>query len=392
MIAPTRRRMLLGLPALATMGRVSLAVAAAGTENRLVVVMLRGGLDGLGTVVPIGDPDLRGLRPGLVPPSPGEPGGLLPLNDFFALHPALAGLHRLYRAGEVLPIHAVAPPHRNRSHFDAQDYMEIGASHRLSSGWLNRAAALIPASPAVPAALALGTHTPILLRGPAKVGNWAPPAWQPLSTDLSSRLMRLHARDAVTGPALAEALHERGFTDAVLQGHAPPPPNNPFTVLAERAGLLLAAAEGPRLAALDILGWDTHTSQLARLGWELSRLDEGLMALRAGLGAAWTRTVVLAISEFGRTARENGTGGTDHGTAGVAFLLGGAVAGGRVLADWPGLTPNALFENRDLRPTLDLNRVIRAVLAAHLGLSDVALADVLPESTGAQPMAGLLRG
>jgi len=387
----TRRSALLGLAGAVTLGRASLALAAAATDRRFVVVILRGALDGLSAVVPYGDRDLAGLRGPLLPPQPGQDGGVLDLGGFYGLHPALAHLRTMYQANEFLPVHAVAGSYRSRSHFEAQDYMESGADHRLTSGWLNRVAALIPVSRASEPALSVGTSLPLLLRGPAKVGSWLPQSFQEPEPDLYSRIAALHGADPVTGPAIAEGLKERGFTAEVLSGMEAPPNKFAFTALAGTAGKLLAAADGPRLAALEIGGWDTHTAQTNRLTYPLRQLDDGLAALQAGLGDAWRQTAVLVMTEFGRTVRENGTNGTDHGTGTVAFVLGGVVAGGRVQANWPGLGADRLFEDRDLQPTADLRAVAKGLLGQHLGLDAAGLAKVFPESGAAAPMRGLVR-
>ena len=388
----TRRGALFGLTVGATLGRTSLALAQAATDRRLVVVLLRGGMDGLAAVVPYGDPDLIGLRAPLVPPPPGQPGGMLDLDGFFALHPALPNVHQMYQANEALLAHAVAGPYRSRSHFDAQDLMEAGTPQRLPSGWLNRLAGLLPAKAGMDTAVAIGGAVPPLLRGAIPVSNWSPPLWAEPTPDLYARLIAVHKADPVTGPALAEGLKERGFTRAVLAGAAPPPNNDGFTVLADRAGRMLAAPDGPRLAALETEGWDTHGTQPPRISYELRRLDAGLAALKTSLGEVWRKTIVLIITEFGRTARVNGSGGTDHGTGSVALLLGGPVAGGKVLADWPGLAPTRLFEDRDLRPTLDVRSLAKGVLAGHFGLREADLGKVFPDSAVAAPVAGMLRG
>ncbi len=395
----TRRSALLGLGGAFTLGRASLAFAAPAAtlhDRRLVVVILRGALDGLSAVAPYGDPDLAALRAPLLPGLPGTEGGLLDLGGFYGLHPALAGLHGLYAASQLLVVHAVAGDWRSRSHFDAQDYLESGADRRMTSGWLNRAALALPgaARAGVAAPLAVGPNVPLLLRGTAAVDNWQPRGFRQPDPDLYGRLVAMHRPDPVTGPAIAAGLHDRGFTDAVLAGAEAPHNRGSFPALAAAAGRLLAAADGPRIAALEIGGWDTHAGQASRLaagGGPLRQLDQGLVALRETLGAAWLRTAVLVMTEFGRTVRVNGTNGTDHGTATVAFVLGGAVAGGRVRANWPGLAPDRLFEARDLQPTTDLRSVAKGLLAGHLGLSDTALAGVFPNSGAAMPSTGMLR-
>ena len=388
----TRRSALLGLGAV-SLGGSSLALAAALGERRLVVVLLRGALDGLAAVVPYGDGALAGLRGALGLPEPGREGGVLELGGFFGLHPALAGLHGMFRAGEAAVVHAVAGSWRNRSHFEAQDWMEFGAERRLESGWLNRVAGELGGGPAKGAdlALAVGSMMPVLLRGPAPVGSWLPQSFTPPMADFYGRVAGLHATDGVTGPALATGMRERGFAAGAL-GEDRRPERFGFPALAGAAGKMLAAADGPRLAALEIGGWDTHANQADRLAGPLRQLDAGLVALREGLGAAWGQSVVLVMTEFGRTVRVNGTRGTDHGTGSVAFVLGGRVAGGRVRGDWPGLADGQLFEGRDLAPTTDLASVSKGVLSPLLGLSPAVLGRVFPGSLGVAPMAGLLRG
>ncbi len=387
----SRRGLLAGLTGAFTLGRSSLAFATAATDRRFVAITLRGGLDGMALVVPYGDRNLSDLRATLVPPPPGAPNGMLDLDGFFALHPAMTGLHALYRAREAAIVHAVAGPYRNRSHFDAQDFLESGADRRLGSGWLNRLAGLLPKRGESDAAVAVGSSVPLLLRGPTPVNNWAPPVWPEPSLDFVTRLVAMHRGDPVTGPAFAAGLRDRGFTAAVLNGVEPPPNAGAFVRLADRAGRLLAAHDGPRLATLDSEGWDTHGGQVARLSFGLRTLDDGLAALKTALGPIWAKTVVLVMSEFGRTARVNGAGGTDHGTGGIALLLGGAVAGGRIIGDWPGLAPGQLFEDRDLRGVTDLRSVAKGIAAAHYNLDQADRALIFPDSGSAGPLMDILR-
>nr|WP_294554371.1 DUF1501 domain-containing protein [uncultured Rhodopila sp.] len=395
----SRRAALLGLSGCAGLGGVRLAVAGAPTDKRLVVIILRGALDGMAAVVPYGDPGLAALRGEIVPSGPGQPDGVLDLGGFYGLHPALSGVHELYAANQALIVHAVAGSYRVRSHFEAQDYLESGADHRMTSGWLNRVVAALP-PPGTPraegGALAVGVSVPLLLRGPARVANWAPHGFSQPAPELYAAIAALNGDDPVTGPAIIQGLRDRGFSSAVLAGddlarNGPPKDRNAFPALALAAGEMLRAPGGPRIAALEIGGWDTHTAQLRRLEGPLKQLDAGLLALGAGLGPAWAQTAVLVMTEFGRTARVNGTKGTDHGTGTVAFVLGGAVAGGRVRASWPGLAAGQLFEDRDLAPATDLRAVARGVLAQHLGLDAAALERVFPGSTSAGAMPGIIR-
>ncbi|MBS1090036.1 DUF1501 domain-containing protein [Gluconobacter sp. Dm-74] len=401
----SRRTALLGLTSAWTLGRSSLAFAGSSggpDDPRLVVILLRGALDGLSAVTPYGDPDLASYRRALVLPEPGQEGGLLDLGGFYGLHPSLVTLHELYGQGQMLPIHAVAGHYRSRSHFEAQDYLESGADERLGSGWLNRAVSVLQGKANRPDGygLAMGLTVPLLLRGSARVGSYAPAGSQHPDADLYGQILALNASDPVTGPALRNALKARGFSDAAMtqEGMAAAPgvdaagkPRkiDAFTQLSTAAGEMLATAHGPRVAALEIGGWDTHAGQLGRLGGPLAQLDRGIGALRQGLGERWNRTVVLALTEFGRTVRINGTGGTDHGTGTVAFLAGGAVAGGKVGGTWPGLRSGQLFENRDLAPTTDLRSVAAGVLCDHLHLPQHAVGTVFP-GTAVEPARGLV--
>jgi uncharacterized protein (DUF1501 family) len=391
---PTRRTALLGLSSVVTLGRASLAVAGAPTDRRFVVVILRGALDGMSAVIPYGDPALAGLRGPLVPPAPGQPDGMLDLGGFYGLHPVMTGLHAMFQAHEAAAVHAVAAHYRVRSHFEAQDYLESGADERLTSGWLNRVVAAMPASAHAGAegeALAVGVSVPLLLRGPVQVANWAPHGFNQPAPELYAAIAALNKDDPVTGPAIRDGLAARGFSAGVMGGDAGDKNRYAFPALAKAAGEMLAAPDGPRIAALEVSGWDTHAAQANRLNGPLRQLDAGMVALKAALGPAWSQTAVLVMTEFGRTARINGTNGTDHGTATVAFVLGGAVAGGAVRGTWPGLGQGQLFENRDLAPTTDLRAVAKGVLSAHLGLPEVALRRVFPGSEGVQGMGGLIR-
>jgi len=390
--SPTRRGLLLGLGATLVVGGSRAAFAQLPGERRLVVVILRGALDGLFAVQPYGDPAFAALRGPLALPEPGREGGLLDLGGSFGLHPGFAAVHAMYAANEALVLHAVAGPYRSRSHFEAQDLLEGGAPDRLTSGWLNRAIQALPNPPDARAGLAVGSAVPLLLRGPVPVGSYAPPGLDRPSPDVIYRLAALHAGE----PRLAQAFHEgmraRGFAAATLGAPTNEPDRGSFPRLAAAAGRLLAERNGPRVAALEIGGWDTHVSQVQRIAGPLRALDSGLAELKGALGEHWARTAVLVVTEFGRTARVNGTLGTDHGTGGVAFLLGGAVAGGRVVADWPGLAPERLFENRDLQPTADLRSLAKGLLRDHLRLPERAVAQAFPGSERVPPLRGVLRG
>ena len=348
----------------------------------LAVVMLRGALDGLAAVPAVGDPHWRALRP----TDENQP---LPLGGDFALHPALANLARWHQQGELLTLHAVASPYRERSHFDAQQQLESGGTRpfELSTGWLGRAL-----QSSGRAGLALGAAMPLGLRGADRAGTWTPPRGPATPSDWLDRVAALYQRDALLASRLRQGLEQRAMAESMAPAQpgmsAPAANAAPFVALAAQAGRFLADPQGPSAVWLDLDGWDTHSAQGNRLQRQLATLDAGLQALREGVGPHWARTTLLVITEFGRTAAYNGSGGTDHGTGGVAFLAGGAVAGGRVLADWPGLSPTNLLDGRDLRPTLDLRAVLGAVAQRHFGLSTAAVrADLLPGAPA--PLQGL---
>lgn len=389
-----RRAALLGLAAAITLPRARVAFADAPGEARLAVVMLRGALDGLFAVQPYGESSFAELRGPLALPEPGREEGLLDLGGHFGLHPRLAKLHAMYAGNQALVVHAVAGNWRTRSHFDAQDLLESGADQRLASGWLNRALTGLPERPgAQHNGLAAGVEIPLLMRGPAPVGNYAPRGSATPPPDLFARIAELNAADPVVGPAIAEGLRVRGYAISSLgmAAAARPQPGGAFRALAQAAGRLMARPDGPRVAAFELAGWDTHAQQIARLNGPLSQLDDGLDGLKEALGETWRRTAVLVVTEFGRTVRINGTAGTDHGTGGVAFVLGGAVAGGRVAGDWPGLSERALFQGRDLAPTSDLRSLAKGLLRDHLKLPPQAVARAFPGSDAATPMGGLVR-
>ena len=390
-----------GAAVLAT--RVAFARAAT-SSARFVLVIMRGALDGLAAVPPLGDRDYHELRRELALHSPGEPGGALALDGFFGLHPALAFLQQCYAARELTVLHALASPYRERSHFDGQDVLENGSPrpHALQTGWLNRALGALPRPAVREAGVALGQNVPLVMRGAAAVTSWSPSRLTALDDDTLARLGDLYARDTLLSVRLADALATNAIADeagdaATMAGQVPAAARGKvrYTDVVRAAAGFLRREEGPKVAVFDTSGWDTHANEGAaqgQLAARLGELDAGLAILRQELGPAWQDTAVLLITEFGRTAAVNGTRGTDHGTATSAFLLGGAVAGGRVLADWPGLSARALYQGRDLAATLDLRSVLKGILSEHLGVASGALEQVVfPESSSARPLRGLMR-
>ncbi len=385
---------------LAALPGVSFAAGAAG-DARLVVVILRGALDGLAAVPPFGDAGYAAARGPLAIARPGAAMGALDLDGFFGLHPALVHLHERWQARELVVVHATASPYRERSHFDGQNVLENGAERPsgAASGWLNRALGALPAARGQ--GLALGQNVPLILRGPAPVASWAPSQLPEVEPELVTRLRDLYSNDTTLAARLDEAtrigalVDEDGGADAGTQRQMTRGGNvERLKAIAETAGRMLAAADGPRVAVMDAGGWDTHAGEggaEGALAGRLHGLDEVLAALRSGLGDAWACSAVLVCTEFGRTVEINGTRGTDHGTGAAALLVGGAVAGGRVLADWPGLAPRDRHEGRDLRPTTDLRAIAKGVLADHLHLPARALGEVFPGGERVPAVANLIR-
>jgi len=475
-----------------------LAFARTGSaKSRFVFIVMRGALDGLAAAPPYGDPDYAGLRRELALKAPGSPGGALPLNGFFGLHPSFGFLHDAYSARELVVFHAVASPYRERSHFDGQDVLENGSlqPHAVQTGWLNRALASLQAGRGKELGVALGQNFPLVMRGPASVTSWSPSKLAALDEDTLERITDLYAGDPLLASRLADALAadaiaggtaeqamqaaavpatqvagERAMQVAAVPASAAPvaaglgsaardmagsaatsgsrdsdvavaggaragragpgamqvagdarasnrrldiaatddmragQANQPllqrgkpmrYTEVVRAAAGFLRRDDGPQVAVFDTTGWDTHANEGSaegQLAGRLAALDAGLRTLKDELGPAWANTAVLLATEFGRTAATNGTRGTDHGTATTAFLLGGAVQGGRVLADWPGLSSRSLYQGRDLKPTADLRSVLKGVLSEHLLVSSSALeSSVFPNSTDARPIKGLFR-
>jgi uncharacterized protein (DUF1501 family) len=410
--APTRRELLLGSGALFAWSLMPGKARAEGRDPRFLTIVLRGALDGLAVVAPVGEPDWIKLRGDKGLMSDGQTPAL-PLDGFFALNPAMPNLHRLYHTGQATIVHAVATPYRERSHFDGQDVLESGQVRpgAVDTGWLNRALAVLEpgerANTGGRQAFAVGPITPLVVRGPAPVLAWVPPRLPPVGDETTMRLLDLYNH---TDPALALALEERIGLATIARASGmegdqdmdrPPVQvggieqvRKYFADAAGAAAKFLARTEGPRVGALALDGWDTHVNEgvlKGRLANLLGALDGAIAEIETNMGDAWRETVVVLVTEFGRTARINGNDGTDHGTATVAILAGGALKGGRVLTDWPGLKDADLYEHRDLRATTDLRAVLKGLLKDHLLVADRALvANVFPDSGTVEPLAGLL--
>ncbi|GHH12353.1 hypothetical protein GCM10008023_12390 [Sphingomonas glacialis] len=376
------RRAFLGAGALALALAPRMAFAKAETDKRFIFIIQRGAADGMGIVAPVGDPAFVGARGDLAADFASAP----KLDGMFALHPTMTALQGLYGRKQALFAHAVASPYRDRSHFDGQNVLESGgvSAYQVKDGWLNRLLGVLP--PTEAKAIAVSATVPLALRGKHDVSSYAPSNLPQASDDLMQRVAMLYQGDAQLHGLWSEAMSTRELTSDLAAGGGAN-----AVATGALAARLLAPANGARIAMIETGGWDTHTQQRQRLGAQLKGLDGMIGALQAGLGPLWSDTMVLVATEFGRTVAVNGTGGTDHGTGSSAMLLGGAVRGGRVLADWPGLQAAALFEGRDLKPTLQLDAFIAGAVAGHFGVEPArAMAALFPLSKGTKAVDGLV--
>lgn len=418
-----RRRILqasLAATALSASG-IRVAFASPATDKRFVAVILRGALDGLTAVPPIGDPDYASIRAALAITK----AQALPLDATFGLHPTLGQMHDMWAAKELAVFHTIASPYRDRSHFDAQAVLETGGvtAHGFNDGWLNRALPAVGLDDGT-RALAVAETAPLILLGKAKTTTWMPPSLPSADDDFLARVRGMYARDPVLGNSLAQALRteasaQAAMDDKVMSAAAALQPaamnmdpladpkmsgdaklkalygggQANLVALASGAGKLLSSPDGPRVAVLDFSGWDTHLQEGAAegiLARRLAALDAAMGALKTSLGPNWKNTAVVIATEFGRTVAPNGSGGTDHGTGTVAFLMGGSVAGGKVHAQWDGLKLGALYQARDLQPHADIRALFKAGLGDHLKVPRAAIeSTVFPDSSATTPMAGL---
>jgi uncharacterized protein (DUF1501 family) len=435
----SRRRALFGALGLGVTieflgSRAYAAADGAIARNKLVVIVCRGGLDGLSLSPPIGDASYQALRGPIAIAPFGEAGGALKLDGDFGLHPAMSATWALAQKGEARIAPAVATPDRARSHFEAQDVLENGATaaYGVDSGWLNRALSAM-GPPGKVKAISVGPTAPLILRGPVEAASWSPGGGAERDHRLPGILADLYAHDPLLGPALASGLNTEAMAKVATSDAATVTPTDAGGLAGEgapggsggaammeaqagaggpalrpvlRAGLpqarklgatlagFMTQADGKQVAAVSIDGFDTHANQGAAQGQLATRLayvDAFLDGLAGGLGPAWRDTVVVMATEFGRTARVNGTGGTDHGTASTALLLGGALKKGGIVGDWPTLAQNRLFENRDTAPTMDMRGLFKGVLRDHLGVERAALdRTVFPDSAAVAPVAGVV--
>lgn len=373
---------------IATFGFPVVSFAQVRQSGRLVFVLLRGGFDGLAAVVPYGDPAYEGLRG----PLAFQDGDLTPLTPVFGLAPGLAPLREFWDRGEMVALHAIAIPYRTRSHFDGQAILETGLDRPVgaSDGWLNR---LLQIMPGERSGIAIASGMPRSMAGSHEVQTWSPTQLGAVTDEYLDRLAVLYRADGTLHNRFEAALQQQDLVGEEEMAGAGARRGG-VTPLLKSAARILRQSTGPNVAAVEFSGWDTHANQglaggaLDRL---LGQLAEGLVAFRAEMQDAWADTTVVVMTEFGRTARPNGSRGTDHGTAGAGFLIGPKVARSAVLADWPGLGDSALYEGRDLRPTLDTRAVLKAAVAGTFDLTGAQADRIFPGSSGVRGRYDLMR-
>lgn len=379
-----RREILIGSLGL---GAASLALpriafaATPGSQRKMLFLLLRGAADGMGILAPVGDPHYERLRGELAQ----DYAGLPQIGGMFAFHPDLKHLSAMFAAGDLVASHAMATSYRERSHFDAQNLIENGGLHAydLRDGWMNRLLQQMGGN--APRALGIAAAVPVALRGDFPVSSYAPSALPDADDALLARVGAMYMGDPQLHGVWEQALETREMAGDVQDKNL----KN-----AQRAGELAArlmrGADGAGMAMMDLGGWDTHANQRGSLSRALKQLDTLLGAYKTGMGEAWSDTLVLVATEFGRTAKANGTAGTDHGTGSLALALGGAVNGGRVLADWPGLSDSALFERRDLRPTGSLEAFLAGASAEHFRLDPARAFSAMFPQRKLSPYSGLI--
>ncbi|TMM49004.1 DUF1501 domain-containing protein [Qipengyuania marisflavi] len=369
-----------GLAALSMSGaRITAATAA--TDKRLMVIILRGAADGLSIAAPTGDPGFARARAAWSDSYASAPS----LGGMFSLHPALKRVGEFYAQGDALVAHAIATNYRERSHFDAQNLLESGGlkAYERRDGFLNRALGLMPAQDFP--ALAIAPTLPLAMRGDNPVTSYAPTKLPDASGELVDRVRGLYSHDPQLEQMWDSAIKTRG-----LAGDSAGENLRGAVELGNLAARLMDNSEGARLVMVDLPGWDSHAGQELQLKKTLANLDATLGAFHDAIGPMWANTVVAVVTEFGRTVAINGTKGTDHGTASAGLLLGGAVNGGRVVSDWPGLAPSQLYEGRDLMPTGSVEAFLTGALSGHFGLDPVRTFDTMFPGRNQRAMEGLI--
>ncbi len=363
------------------------------SDNRVVVMILRGGMDGLHALVPYTDTHYRNLRPKLALSPEDTNRSALDLDGYFAMHSALGPLMPLYRDAELLFVPAASTSYKRRSHFDGQNILENGADKpfAVKDGWLNRVVSGLDRSDRR-LGLALGSSVPFILHGDTPVQTWSKTSLPEVDGDFLNFLTHVYQSDPEFLKNLMQAQQaiEPSMDMSAMKGNLQK--NRNFAASASVAADLLSQETGPRLAVMEMQGWDTHFAQERRLRQLFGQLSEGILALKYGLGAHWSKTVIVVVSEFGRTAAENGSGGTDHGSGGLAIVAGGAVSGGKIAGDWPGLAASGLYEGRDVNAVNDYRGIFKSILKNHLRMDSGYIDEVVFPSSGLiRPMTGLIR-
>ena len=375
-------------------------------QRKLIVIMLRGAIDGLNVVAPYGDANYERLRPTIAVARPGQENSLIDLDGYFGLHPALRPLHDLWLQHRLAFVHASGSPDPTRSHFDAQDYLESGTPGRKSTqdGWMNRLVASMAGPQGPTRAISIGPVLPRILTGRISTTNIASGAAagkataldRPQIGDAFAQLYqgqdKLSTMYKEAQSARKEMMASMEDESRIADGGAPLPHGFP----GDAARLATLIKNDPRIqfAFVPLGGWDTHANQGAGSGQLANRLvplGQGLATLARGLGPIFNETTIVVMSEFGRTARQNGNSGTDHGHGNVMWVLGGSVAGGRVFGDWRGVGDAQLHDGRDLPVTTDFRSVLAHVVERHLKLSDQQLQTVFPSMPAQTFNATLIR-
>lgn len=365
-------------------------LAKAPTEKRFILINLRGAMDGLHALAPYMDRDYHKLRPTLGLGAAGTDRQIIDLNGSFGIHPALKPLDALYRNNDLLFVPAVSTQYRQRSHFEAQDILEGGgtAPYQQNTGWLNRAITEMGgASRRI--GLSLGASIPLIMRGAADIRTWSDSRLPDVDEGFLSRMNALYENDPIFHKAFTQAQQDKNkspMMENMARG------KGRFELSIRAALNMLKDKDGPRIAVLEAGGWDTHYAQERRLNKLFGELASAIILMKTELGPLWKDTAVLVVSEFGRTAFENGSKGTDHGTGGLALLAGGAVKGGFIRGRWPGLSRAALLDERDLAPANQLTSLFKATLIDHLGLTESQVEDsVFPSTRNIKRMDNLFR-
>lgn len=362
-------------------------------RKRLIILFQRGAVDGLSLVVPYGESYYYDARPTISIAAPGKGASALELNGDFGLHPSLSGVMPLWKTKKLAFIDACGSPDPTRSHFDAQEYMENGTPgvKTTGDGWLNRLLVALSESKSNLRAVAVGPTIPLILKGRIPVEN-IPSAIDPTKPMITDRpnivqqFDHLYQSDKELESAYREGLAARKQLlsdleeERMVADHGAPQPKG-FEANCSRLATLMSKDPTMQIAFLDVGGWDTHINQggsSGQLANHLKQFGNGVSSLASGLGAAFENTLVVVMSEFGRTVKENGNGGTDHGHGNLMWVLGGPINGGKVYGEWPGLEQSSLYENRDLSVTTDFRVVLGYLVGKHFGINSKGIDNIFP--------------